>query len=299
MAPDARREQVSRLFRREAKDDNHAVMQCLGFVLPDKSKMGLVFRPPANQAGPPLSPHEMMRNDFESATAIVPELEERLALAKKLSTAWYQLQCSGWLHRQISSHNVVFFPTLAETEGEAVALSHPKLVGWQTARYDDQTLNENTEGMNIWRKTRWKPAEVRYVHPSRPAARTRFKRSFDVYSLGIVLAEITLWEPIDIVGGEDHQSMFSRVNQDSSAPELKQFSEIVVSTCKTEFAGEVGGRYQSAVVWTLERVKTWHAQQAAARYDASESELHKDIGLEKAFFWNVLHKLSDPLGAQV
>ncbi len=46
MALDARREQVSHLFGRGSKESNRIVMQCLGYVLPDESKMGLVFRPP-------------------------------------------------------------------------------------------------------------------------------------------------------------------------------------------------------------------------------------------------------------
>jgi hypothetical protein len=299
MALDVRREEVSRFFRRKGKDNDHSVMQCLGFVQPEKSKMGLVFRPPADQPGPPISLYDMMRVDFESPNTIVPDLEERLALARKLSTALYQLQCSGWLHRQISSHNVVFFPTLTEKGQITFSLSHPKLVGWQTARYDDQVFHQHSEGTSVWRKNEWKPMVLPYIHPSRPAARTRFKRSFDVYSLGIVLAEIAFWEPIDVLGGEGYQAMFSHVDQSSDAPELQQFSEVVISTCKTELAGEVGRRYQSAVVWALEGVKSWHAQQAAARYEASEDELNKEIGLEKALFWNVLDQLSNPFGAQV
>lgn len=298
MALDVRREEVSRMFRRGHKSDNHHVMQCLGFVLPDKSKMGLVFRPPKNQAGPPISLHEMMRNDFESATAVVPDLEERLQLAKTLSAALYQLQCSGWLHRQISSHNVVFFPILTDSGEISVSLSNPKLVGWQTARFDDQIYAQHSEGMSVWRKNKWQAMELPYVHPSRPAAGIRFKRSFDTYSLGIVLAEIAFWEPIDVLGGDDFVKTLSEVNQASAAPQLQRFSEVVISTCKTELAGEVGGRYKSAVVWALEGVKNWHAQQAAARYDASKEELDKEIGLEKAFFWNVLSQLSDPLGTQ-
>ncbi|KAK5449983.1 hypothetical protein LTS15_008556 [Exophiala xenobiotica] len=292
MALDARQEQVSHLFGRGSKDSNHIVMQCLGYVLPDNSRMGLVFRPPPGFAGPPSSLHELMREDFESASAIVPDLDDRLGLAEKLSTALYQLQFSGWLHRKISSHNVVFFPITMENGEPSFKLSQPRLIGWQTARYDDQVYAQRSEYTSVWRKNKWLPEELPYIHPARPAARARFKRSFDVYALGIVLAEIAFWEPIDVLSGNKKKPLFPYFDQSSDAPELQRFSELVVSTCEKELAGEVGRKYKSAVVWALEGVKSWQAQQAAARTEATKEELGKEIGLERAFFWNVVSQLS-------
>lgn len=290
MALDARREQVSRLFQQDCKEGTRCVMQCIGFVLPDKMTMGLVFRPPPNFAGSPVSLNAIMRDSFESTSAVVPDLEDRIRLAKNLSTALYQLQCSGWLHRNISSHNVVFFP-VATRDGAKLEFSQPKVIGWQTARYDDQLCIQRSEYSAVWRKNKWAPQELPYIHPSRPAARIRFKRSFDVYSLGIVLAEIAFWEPIDVLNGEGQSGLFSNFDQSSHAIHLQNFSELVISTCKMELAGEVGGRYKSAVLWALEGVKSWFALQASAHRDATKEELEKEIGLEKAFFWNVLNKL--------
>jgi hypothetical protein len=290
MALDARREQVSRLFQKDCKEGTVYVMQCLGFVLPDKMTMGLVFRPPPNFAGPPVSLNAIMRDNFESASAVVPDLEDRIRLAKNLSTALYQLQCSGWLHRNVSSHNVVFFPVTTE-HGVKVDYSQPKVIGWQTARYDDQIYFQTSEYSSVWRKNKWAPQELPYIHPSRPAARIRFKRSFDVYSLGIVLAEIAFWEPIDVLNGEGQSELFPNFDQSSHAVQLQNFSELVISTCKAELAGEVGGRYKSAVLWALEGVKSWQALQAIDHRGATKGELEKEIGLEKAFFWNVLNQL--------
>ncbi len=235
-----------------------------------------------------------MRDDFESESAIVPDLDDRFGLAEKLSTALYQLQCSGWLHRKISSHNVVFFPLAMENGEQRIILSQPRLIGWQTARYDDQIYVQHSEYTSVWRKNKWLPEELPYIHPARPAARVRFKRSFDVYALGIVLAEIAFWEPIDVLSGNRKKALFSDFDQSSDAPELQRFSELVVSTCKDELAGEVGRKYKSAVVWALEGVKSWHAQQAAARTGATKGELDKEIGSGKAFFWNVRSQFNAP-----
>ena len=235
-----------------------------------------------------------MRDDFESESAIVPDLDDRFGLAEKLSTALYQLQCSGWLHRKISSHNVVFFPITMENGEQRIILSQPRLIGWQTARYDDQIYAQHSEYTSVWRKNKWLPEELPYIHPARPAARVRFKRSFDVYALGIVLAEIAFWEPIDVLSGNRKKALFSDFDQSSDAPELQRFSELVVSTCKKELAGEVGRKYKSAVVWALEGVKSWQAQQAATRTEATKEELDKEIGFEKAFFWNVVSLFNAP-----
>jgi hypothetical protein len=196
MALDARREQLSRFFCHEPKEDSHYVMQCLGFVLFDKTAIGLVFSPPPNFGGPPISLNEMIRADFESPSAVAPDLEDRIRLAKKLSTALYQLQCAGWLHRKISSYNIMFFPVANPSSegGDNLNLSQPFLTGWQTARYDDQVFKQHSEGTEVWRRNPFLQQELPYIHPSRPAARTRFKRSFDVYSMGVVLAEIAFWE---------------------------------------------------------------------------------------------------------
>ena len=170
MALDARREQICCLFRHETNQDSHYIMQCLGYILLNETIMGLVFRPPKSSSGSPTSLNEMLRESFESASALAPDLEIRVALAKKLSTALYQLQVSGWLHRRISSHNVVFFP-LERADGEAsFDLTRPFLTGYQTARFDDQYFESYSETSYVWRKNQFLPHELPYVHPDRPAA---------------------------------------------------------------------------------------------------------------------------------
>ena len=294
MALNARREKLSRLFRNESKADSHYVMQCLGFVLYDETTMGLVFRPPPNWSGPPISLNQILLNSYKSLSAVAPDLEIRVQLAKRLCLALYQLQCAGWLHRKISSHNILFFPAVSGPNGSDssanVNLMEPFLVGWQTARYDDQVYQEHSEGVRVWRRNPFLEKELPYIHPSRPAAKLRFRRSFDVYALGIVLAEIAFWEPIDALNGSGERNVFADWEEDKGSGELEAFSQRVVSTCKTELAGEVGRHYESAVVWCLEGIKAWHAEQADARQDATKEELDREVGLEKAFFWNVLNQ---------
>ncbi|KAI4158217.1 MAG: hypothetical protein LQ342_007664 [Letrouitia transgressa] len=300
MALDARREQICRLFRHEPKENSHYVMQCLGFILCDKKTMGLVFRVPSTSVGPPISLNEMLRTDFESASAVAPDLEDRIRLAKRLSMALYQLQCAGWLHRKISSHNVIFFP-IAHPKNErenTFDFSQPFLTAWQTARCDDQVFRQQTEGTYPWRKNPFLPQELPYIHPSRLAAMLRFKRSFDVYAMGIVLAEIAFWEPIDAINGGNWKDIFTEGREDLNKVELETWNKMVVSICKTELAGEVGGHYKLAVMWCLEGITAWHAQQAAARRNAIEEDFDHEVGLEKAFFWNVLNQFDFMTEAQ-
>ncbi|PVH96281.1 hypothetical protein DM02DRAFT_674936 [Periconia macrospinosa] len=298
MALEVRREEFDRFFPDELTARTHHVLQCIGFVLPDKMTMGLVFRLPSGCIGEPTTLNDVLRRNFYDVDAILPDLEYRILLSKKLSTALYQLQCSGWLHRNISSHKIIFFRSSTNDGLEGLDLSRPTLIGWQTARYDDQIMIKASEGFDptlqhhSYRKNEWTQNELPYVHPLRPERRARFKRSFDVYALGIVLAEIAFWEPIDVLkGNSDPNNLFTHFDQTSFSHELHDFSKLVLETCKKELAGEVGGRYQAAVLWMLEGVKSWHAQQVINRPTASAEDLDREVGLEKAFFWNVVNRL--------
>ena len=59
----------------------------------------------------------------------------KFKLARSLAVALYQLQCAGWVHRKISSYNVIFFRNRTTNE---LNLDQPFLVGWHYSRPDDQ-----------------------------------------------------------------------------------------------------------------------------------------------------------------
>ncbi|MCJ1347144.1 hypothetical protein MMC31_005365 [Peltigera leucophlebia] len=118
-----------------------------------------------------------------------PYLGKVFQLAKDLASSLYDLHEIGWLHKSISSHNILMFPA-ALTEASNY-LSSSVLSGFVQSR-PEQT--QNSVGGPA-------PTYDLYEHPSyRKLALTKsndvaivFRRVYDFYSLGVVLLELGLW----------------------------------------------------------------------------------------------------------
>ena len=67
----------------------------------------------------------------------------------------------------------MFFPIAPSNDerGIELDLSRPFLMGWQTARYDDQFEKQVSEGIHVRRKYPFLAQDFPYIHPSRPALR--------------------------------------------------------------------------------------------------------------------------------
>lgn len=191
---------------------------------------------------------------------------------------------------------------------EKLDLTQPFLVGWQYSRPDDQR--------RIW------PSESNsssggiadldmYVHrrrlvKSRAQLFPRYRKSFDIYSLGIVLIEIAFWEPIiSLASAKDREKMekFEDVDSDSRA---KEWWKAISKTAKQELAAEMGAGYRDAVLYCLEG----SGEADAKRFDEQSDQLlrehensgnnrdayyedsnFEEVGIEKDFYWRVLKAL--------
>ena len=118
---------------------------------------------------------------------VIPSLRTRFKLARYLANALYQLQCSNWLHRNLSSHQVVFFH---DKEAGSLLLDQPYLIGFQYSRPDDNIRIEKekfefSEGID-----RNENLPELYLSPIFSRRQQRwYRRSNDVYSTGIMLFE--------------------------------------------------------------------------------------------------------------
>ncbi|KAK4192041.1 prion-inhibition and propagation-domain-containing protein [Podospora australis] len=152
-------------------------------------RLGLVFERPADDSLhptlPPVSLHELLE------TTRKPPVTKRVKLAHAISKCLLYLHAVNWLHKGLRSHNIIFFRTV---NGE-VEYGKPILSGFdfsRPARADEMTdipgPDDDVE-FNLYR------------HPSaqsaNPDERERFKKSFDIYSLGVLLVEIAHWKTLD------------------------------------------------------------------------------------------------------
>jgi hypothetical protein len=121
-----------------------------------------------------------------------PSLIELVAFAKVLTNCIRYLHSANWLHKRLCLQNIIFFP---RSQTNKVDYTKPYLSGFDYAR--PQWREEMTEAPPA------NPEYDIYKHPRihRAADREGYRKSFDIYSLGIILMGIAEWKTIDVIVG--------------------------------------------------------------------------------------------------
>jgi serine/threonine protein kinase len=238
--------------------DLHTV-DCLGYTDDTKeSRYGLIYKAPAASSNCTL--HQLV----SSPDLKTPDLDERVRLAQTLAVALWSLHSLDWLHKSLCSSNILFFPSPfspntagTKTTTTVADISSPVLVGFDTSRPDLDT------DMSVSSKH---PSSVTSLHRHpeslSPSRRRPYCKSFDIYSLGLVLLEIGLWKvlqtyhrpqysaerwrdkivlPVLVPGlgskvGQLYRSVVEKcltVDEDISSQEASQFMESIVATLES------------------------------------------------------------------
>lgn len=175
---------------RQTKRASFHILPCIGYISePLSHTFGFVFeRPPdANGETKPVTLNELYKQ-----SRLVP-LGLRIRLAHELVAALENYHRVGWVHKAISSDNIIFLPrdpsapvipycvrvdqapTLVDQAPNIVHLASPWLFGFDDSRPDEDATNlrvDHSLGNNIYR------------HPDRwSIPRMRFTKAHDVYSL--------------------------------------------------------------------------------------------------------------------
>ncbi|KAI1113764.1 hypothetical protein F5Y14DRAFT_417170 [Nemania sp. NC0429] len=165
-------------------------------------------------------------------------LDERFTLALRLAEAVFFLHTAGFVHKNITSSSVV---ALQRPDSAPSSLDDCYLMGFSLIRgVDGKTSKEGAvrdeeeeESQSIWE------FDI-FQHPDRLRGKDslRYTKTYDVYSLGVVLLEIGSWEP------------FTEV-----VPELNENDHLTWTTELLEAASmlgpKTGRRYQRLVAWCL------------------------------------------------
>uniref|UniRef100_L2FZ65 Protein kinase domain-containing protein n=1 Tax=Colletotrichum fructicola (strain Nara gc5) TaxID=1213859 RepID=L2FZ65_COLFN len=201
---------ISHLLNSETKPVELLTLKCLGvFDDPQRNAYGFVFRLP------PESTSSSIEAQVVSLKALLdtpspenlPTLEDRYNAAYALSLSLSVIHGVSWLHKSIRSHNVLF-PVSASGRP---FWSRPYIVGFEFSRPD--SVDESSE----------KPEQSArfnvYRHPKAQGTPGEgYQRAFDIYSLGVILAELAMWRPIwkmykDGMGSETFQkALVSKVH---------------------------------------------------------------------------------------
>jgi len=221
----SRRGNLVRLLNNDGIYRKFQTLPSKGIVMDSKnSRIGLVFEIPG-KAGTTVQEKSLL--DLVERQSPLP-LGHRFAMAKALSMAIYSLQSVNWLHKSIRSDNLVYFKdTLRQPEPGAQNkdIARPKdkdhpqtafnnrppnppdlfLMGWHLSRSShpselSQSLSISTRGYTLTQeliRLSSHPASL----PAEPSSSPRpcFKPEYDIYSFGLVLLEIGLWESLPFV----------------------------------------------------------------------------------------------------
>ncbi|CAI6340478.1 unnamed protein product [Periconia digitata] len=174
-------------------------------------RFGLVFLKPSkvHSTTLPLSLHALLTSPPNDLLSTIPSLTSRIALMLRLAETLERLHAVNWLHKGLRSSNILFFDDCGASHG-LIDFSDPLISGFD---YSRPAMNDD-----MTEKPPENAAEDIYRHPNVQGAGGRdplgsssssgglggFKKSYDIYALGVILLEIAYWKPIErIVGIKD------------------------------------------------------------------------------------------------
>ncbi|KAF4957170.1 hypothetical protein FSARC_11379 [Fusarium sarcochroum] len=157
--------------------------RCIGYIddVESNNRTGWIFKMPngANSDTTLKTLHSML-----GQCQYRPALSQRISLAWKLAISLSYMHTTGWLHKGIHSGNIVFSFDQDRFDTEA-----PILSGFEYSR--PQSSKTTTRSLEPkWDIYRWPRIqnEVPKV--------TNSRKTYDIYSLGLVLLEIAYWKPL-------------------------------------------------------------------------------------------------------
>ncbi len=190
-------QELAALLHYDNRPRDLGTARCLGYFINDFEAMdegmetetcfGLAFeRPPEAPVDGELIP---LWELYESHSK--PSATTRIELAKTIANCILYLHSTNWLHKGLTSKVILYF----EEPGKPLDYKGSYLSGFDYARpaaSEEMTENPPED-----------PTIDIYRHPSTHGAapRTNYMKTFDIYSLGIILVEIAHWQSIDKVMG--------------------------------------------------------------------------------------------------
>ena len=164
-------------------------LECEGIAIEDQGKrfeIAFIYRLPAG--------HNRRITTLRTLLAglrvpSLPSVTSRISLALKLIQAVRCIHTAGYLHRRLSSENIVFaFPnTSSEQTVSFDELYAPFVVGFGRARLQAATVSFAGDTDDL--------ARAVYAHP-RHLRGDEYEAYMDVYSLGTILTELAEWKPL-------------------------------------------------------------------------------------------------------
>jgi hypothetical protein len=181
---------LANLLSSKHKPKEFRAPQCLGYfddLTGDDCRFGFIYESPIQGLEPtvPVSLRDLLDPSKK------PSLNKRLALSHAIAESLMYLHSVNWLHKGVRSNNILFpLPSPKRGLNSSPLEYLPILSGFDYARPDlPDSLTERSSPVR---------EHELYRHPELTSlTSSRSKKSYDIYSLGIVLVEIAFWQPIE------------------------------------------------------------------------------------------------------
>ncbi|KAK1832383.1 prion-inhibition and propagation-domain-containing protein [Podospora conica] len=223
-----------------------------------------------------------------------PGLSQRVSLARKLCTTVLDLHAVNWLHKGIFSDNVLFhFPSVvgaeAITDFGPYDAENPILSGFELSRPDGSKTTAR-EANPLWDLYRW-PGIQR-----QPPTERNSRKTYDLYSLGLVLLEIAHWRPLRelcLLGGKEYPDVSlkdSKMVRDWLLGIQGRFVNLGKPNPLDELKNIMGDRYWRAVTTCI-----WaHGEKGfgVGEHDEQSNDSNVGTALQEAFTVRVVDELA-------
>lgn len=184
-------------------------LKCLGyFEDPKQPRFGLVFELPTSVYSGPADSHKPVEElrpvtllsvlqtgskSLHNSNSATPPLEDRFRLAFTLALTFSKLHGDNFAHKDVNSSNILVFRKNKRQSANSRALQYslrsPVICSYDLfSEYDIEPTN-TMPTLNIYR------------HPEDPKftgiKNAPYSPQYDMYSLGLILLEVGLWQPLD------------------------------------------------------------------------------------------------------
>jgi serine/threonine protein kinase len=173
-------QQLTSLLKAPQKPAELCIPHCRGYIVDQEhSRFGFVYDFAAPSETTPPSLFDLLNTQ----PCLIPS---RIKTAQSLANSLLYFHAAGWLHKDLRSANVIMAD---HSEGQGT-LPRIYISGFEYARPDEEgTSTMQPDETNV------------YCHPDYQLKPYGYKRSYDFYSLGIVLLELAYWQTARTIPG--------------------------------------------------------------------------------------------------
>ena len=184
-------ERLAAILHIDKRPTQFRVPLCAGYFEDEENqRFGLIYQVP--HATPQLAKTTSL-SQLLLQQGNLPPLQSRINLAKELVTCLYFLHAVNWLHKGLRDKCILIL-----TQHGSPDYSQPFISGFEYSRPDEADLT-TTAAPDTW---------AVYAHPDYQGSdKKTYRKTFDIYSLGIILLEIALWKPAEEILGFGRPSM--------------------------------------------------------------------------------------------